>query len=183
MMAGSDRVSDALVDAAWAVAQRRGVFGYAEIAVEAGLSERTVERILRQWQAAGVARVAARRDGVRRKLFELTPGTDRPDRPRGRTPEDNLWFAMRKLRSFTPSELALAATTDGIPVTTETAAAYCRALLASDHLSVARKATPGKREAIYRLVRETGPKPPRERRVRAIVDDNDGLTVLIGGTS
>ncbi|MDP2064178.1 MAG: hypothetical protein Q8Q63_03405 [Phaeovulum sp.] len=40
---------------------------------------------------------------------------------------------------------------------------------------------PGRREAIYRLIRNTGPRPPRERRVRAVWDDNLGELVLLNG--
>jgi hypothetical protein len=43
------------------------------------------------------------------------------------------------------------------------------------------KALPGRREAIYRLVRDTGPRPPRERRVRAVWDENLGEYTYISG--
>lgn len=168
-------------DAAWAVALRLPQFGYAEIAAECGLTMERATDVVRAWVNAGQAKVVRERRGGQRKLFALVEGAVRPDPSRGRTPEHNMWTAMRGLSSFTPTELSLHATTEAIEVTGDAAQAYCRALLASGHLSVARKAVPGKREAIYRLVRNTGPKPPREKRVRAVIDDNEGTTLVIGG--
>lgn len=98
-----------------------------------------------------------------------------------RTPEHNLWAAMRQLKSFSPRTLAVHATTETVQVTPEQAQAYCRALLGAGYLSVARKASPGRTEAIYRLVRNTGPRPPREKRVRAVIDANTEQTIIISG--
>jgi hypothetical protein len=170
-----------IVDAAWAVALRSTEFGYAEISAEAGISMNAAESVIRRWVETGAARVVRERAGKSRKLFALTPGTRAPDRPRGRTPEANMWEAMRRLGSFSPSSLALTATTEAIEVTTAEAATYCRALLASGHLSVARKAAPPRHEAIYRLDRRTGPEAPRLRRVQAVVDPNTAETLVIRG--
>lgn len=61
------------------------------------------------------------------------------------------------------------------------ARAYCSALLKSGHLKVVRKSVPGKREAMYRLIRNTGPQPPRERRVTGIWDENLGRYLYLPG--
>ena len=79
--------------------------------------------------------------------------------------------------------LAVAAATPDIEVTLDQAQAYCRSLLAAGYLSVARKAVPGKTEALYRLIRKNGPLPPREKLVRAVIDDNTNAVVVIGGLS
>ena len=100
---------------------------------------------------------------------------------KARSPEHNMWTAMRQLKSFSPRELAAHASTEDTPVTLEVAQDYCRALLGAGYLVATRKAVPGKQLAIYRLTRNTGPRPPREKRVRAVVDDNTETVIVIGG--
>jgi hypothetical protein len=97
-----------------------------------------------------------------------------------RSPEQNMWTAMRQLKSFTPRDLAAHAATEEVMVTIEAAQSYCRSLFSAGFLAVARKAVPGKVEAYYRLTRNTGPRPPREKRVRAVIDDNTEAGVVIG---
>lgn len=172
----------ALEEAAWATALRLGTFGYAEIATELKIGHARATRIVRQWARGGSLVAVAEGHRVRR-LWRIAEGAERPTAPKGRTPEENLWTAMRKLRSFTPTDLAAHATTDEISVPAEAAMDYCRSLLAAGYMRVERKAVPGVREAIYRLTRDTGPRPPRERRVRAVVDENTSAVILIGGRS
>lgn len=175
---------EALSRTAWAVAldyQRRDQpFGYGEIAVGAKIGSEVAAKLVRSWLAQGLVEKTASGHGLR-NLFRVKPGAALPDPLPGRTVEDNLWTAMRGLKSFRPSDLAAHATTDTVLATPDMAQAYCRALLAAGYLSVAVKAIPGRREAIYRLVRDTGPRPPRERRVRAIMDPNLDEVIVIGG--
>lgn len=175
---------EALVRIAWAVAldhERRGVpFGYGEIAVGTKVTAEYAARIVRVWVADGLAEQVAAGKGLR-NLYRLKAGAALPEALPGRTPEDNVWTAMRGLRSFRPTDLAAHATTDTVQVDAEFAQAYCRMLLSAGYLAVVAKAVPGRREAIYRLVRDTGPRPPREKRVRAVVDPNLDDVIVIGG--
>lgn len=49
--------------------------------------------------------------------------------------QQNLWTAMRALRQFRVAELAVAASTDTVPVKIATARAYCRALARADYIA------------------------------------------------
>lgn len=171
----------AVADAAWAVAARHPSFGYAEIASALSIGMKQATRIVRGWEKAGFITLIQQGVGLR-KMWRAAHPTIAPS-PRRRTPEDNMWTAMRGLRSFTPTDLAAHANTETVAVTVDEAQVYCRALLAAGHLGVARKAVPGKREAIYRLARNTGPKAPREKRVRAVIDDNTDAVVVISGVA
>lgn len=172
--------SKSLTDAAWAAALQMPKFGYSEIATAVKINHDRATVIVRSWEKSGVL-VAVEPDLNKRKLWQIAPGAVRPEKPRGRTAEENLWTAMRGLGAFTPSVLAANATVDPLSVSTEEAQAYCRSLLAVGYLRVMRKAAPPLVEAIYRLVKNTGPKPPLERRLRAIVDDNTDAVHLIRG--
>jgi len=88
------------------------------------------------------------------------------------TAHGNMWRTARNLSVFTPADLAIHSTTDVVSVDEEEASAYCRLLLRGGYLRVERKARPGHHQALYKLIRNTGPAAPRERRVRAVYDDN-----------
>ena len=170
-----------LSDAAWAVALRYETFGYAEVSADLRIGMKKAAQIVRGWEADGaVIVVSTASHGPGRKKFRADRDFVRLP---GRTAEENLWAAMRRLRSFTPSTISAHATTEQIAVPPEAAAAYCRTLLAADYLTVTRRAAPAmKREAIYRLARETGPKAPVPARVRALRDPNlDQVIVLETG--
>jgi hypothetical protein len=172
----------AIEEAAWALALRLPQFGYVEISTQLAIGAEFATAIVRGWVKAGLLDIV--RDGHRvRRLWKVREGAERPLPKVARTPEDNLWTAMRKLRSFTARDLSAHATTDRVIAPMDLAHGYCRSLLAADYLRVERKSGPGGREAIYRLCRDTGPLPPRERRVRAVVDENTDETRVIGGAA
>jgi hypothetical protein len=175
---------ESVAEAAWALALRLTQFGYAEIAAEMKISIDQATRIVRGWDAQGALELLQSGPG-QRKLWKVRPGSDRPaPAPRGRSAEENLWTAMRGLRSFTPTDLAAHASTDLVCVVTADAQTYCRVLLAGGYLRVERKASPARhQEAIYRLIRNTGPRPPRAARVSAVVDDNTNSVTLLGDRS
>jgi hypothetical protein len=172
----STRIRRAVADHAWGVALRLKTFGYAEISVEAKIGVDRATELVRTWVREGSASEIATTGN--RKMFRADADFVRlPDR----TPEDNMWTAMRRLRAFSPSTIAAHATTDEIKVSVEEAAAYCRVLLDAEYLRVSRRAAPAmKREAEYTLANETGPKAPMPARVRAIRDPNNGRVILLG---
>lgn len=166
--------------AAWSVACLHEQFGYAEIATGLHISLKRATVIVAQWEREGAVQPVEEAPG-RRRMFVADRDFVRPNK-RARSAEDNLWLAMRRLRSFCPTDLAAHANTDSVEVPTQKAADYCRTLLAAGYLRVARRAAPAmKREAIYALARDTGPRPPREKRVRAVYDPNTEETRMIGG--
>lgn len=84
----------------------------------------------------------------------------------------NMWNAMRALDRFTPLDLALHATTDTVTVNERTAQAYCTELRKAGYLRVLKKAQATKSQAIYRLIRDTGPKSPEIQSVKLVWDPN-----------
>ena len=171
-----------LINACWAQVSGLVTFGYAEIAAGQKISHQQAACIVRDWVQAGmVAPLEREPNGT--KLWKVTEASEHRVRASTRSREDNIWTAMRGLKSFGPTELAAHANTDTVAVAVDEAQAYCRALLASGHLSVARKAIPGIKEAIYRIARNTGPRAPREKRVRAVIDDNTNAVVVISGVA
>lgn len=171
----------AVLDAAWALALRLGSFGYAEISAGLHISMDRASEIVRGWEAEKAVQRTAGGVGLRNQ-FQVVEGFRRPPLVNGSVPL-NLWTAMRGLRSFTPTDLASHSTTEDVQVSLAAAQGYCQALLRAKYLRVERTAIPGKREAIYRLIQMTGPRPPRERRVKAVFDDNLGKIVHVSGVN
>lgn len=86
---------------------------------------------------------------------------------------DAMWAAMRALKSFSPRELALVASTEEAPVKEWTAKSYTVLLNAAGYLVVTSAATPRK-QATYRLKpsKNTGPLAPRILRTKLVYDPN-----------
>lgn len=175
--------SAAIDGAVWATARRLEVFSYGSLASEAHVSIERATRLVRHWQMRHAVTEAGLGDRGR-KLFRLS-AEEMPVAPAAReaggTPQGNLWRAMQLLKSFTPTDLYAHSNTPTVRVSAEDATAYCQTLQRAGYLRVERKAVPGKREAIYRLTRNTGPQAPVLKRVRAVVDPNLGQIVHVAG--
>lgn len=171
----------AMSEAAWAIALRLGEFGYNEIAVNLKISTRQAMRFVQGWlKERSIEQLSVGR-GNSRCRFRVDADFVRIEPLRLRSPVDNMWAAMRRLRSFTPSDLSAHATTETVCVDQSEAGTYCRSLLSAGYLDVVRPATPSvKREAIYRLTNDTGPQAPVTKRVAALVDANSGETIVLG---
>jgi hypothetical protein len=177
----------AAMDAAiWATAMRLGTFSYASLAAEAHTTIERATKLVKDWRQADAVVPAGQGDRGR-LLFRLQtadmPVPKAPRTPPVGTPQGNMWRAMQMLASFSPTDVAAHSHVPeaGVAVSHEDATAYCQALCRADYLRVVRKAIPGKREAIYRLIRNTGPRPPVMRRIRALIDQNEGRIVHVAG--
>lgn len=162
----------------WQRAVSLGEFTYQSLAEHAEISVSTVQVHVKSWLQQGM--VTQHHKGQSRQLlFRVVDQSAKPAslRPDGRlrreeTIQGNCWRVMRRLPNFSPTDVAAHANTQACNVSLADAQAYCQLLSRAGYLKVVRKALPGRREAVYRLIRNTGPMPPRERRVRAVFDDN-----------
>jgi len=157
---------------AWAIAQKLRTFSYAALASEAKITLVHATHVTRAWVAEGrVRKVSDLPRGAGRLQFQVVAGFTLPVDRDSRDAIDQMWGAIRKLGSFRPTDVAALC---AIGVSPEQAQAYCRVLLEGGYLRVEKTAVPGVREAIYRLARNSGPRAPRQKRVRAIIDPNAG---------
>jgi hypothetical protein len=167
----------ALREAAWAAAERLGVFGWAELQVETGLGHDSCMGLIRLWEKAGAINQV---EGPKPRSKWAVDRDFVWPKERNGTAEDRLWLAMRKMGSFQPGELAHSTHDDAVPVTVEAASAYCQMLLAAGYLRVQRRAAPSmKRQAIYQLTRPTGIQAPVRRLVPALFDPNTDALILL----
>lgn len=173
-----------LQQVAWSAACRLVDFDRPSLASAAQIGIDTAGTWIRRWVRLGQIEALGRQGGTteRYRVTGERREAPAPD-PVQKTPEGNMWRAMRAFRApFTAVDIAAHSSTDVIEVGRDDARAFCQMLVRAGYLRVLRTAVPGKREAIYRLIRDTGPRPPRERRVRAIWDPNlDEFTHLPAG--
>jgi hypothetical protein len=174
-------MAEAILDSA----RRLGLFTKASLAEASDAGYRRVVSWIKAAEADGrLRRVSV---GPRARIgYALVeaPGELKTVAPsRVETPAGNMWTAMRGLVSFTAVDIAAHASTERVRVDAAAAAAYCRALLRAGYLRAVHKAVPGQRPAVYRLVRNTGPRPPRERRVTGVWDENTGGWVWLPGAA
>lgn len=159
--------------AVWAQAATLPEFTTVDLA-GLGVSEDTARRYCRRWQKSGRIRFRRTDEGNRNVYAPVTSRAVAPgETPPVPTPEGNMWRAMRQVREFCPTDIAAGSNAGGVRVDVKTVQAYCRDLLNAGYLSVRRKARPGLNEAIYRLVRDTGPAAPVVKRVSGVFDPND----------
>ena len=164
---------------AWAVAKRLPIFGYAEIEVEAHVSRPVSVELVTGWLEAGKIRLRPVPGHAGRKMFELVPEV-REALDRSTQMRQQFWAAARRLKTFTPTDLA-AHCTEEVAALPSDASTFAQMLLKAGYLKVEKMASPPTREARYRLIRDTGPKAPRERRVTAVWDENEVRYVHIPG--
>lgn len=166
--------------AAWPVALRLQQFGFNEISAETGSSIPMASAIVRHWVDMGRARmiIAARTGAGNRNLYEAIPEGE-VTVPVGGDAYDQMWTVMRKFGAFSPTDLVAHC---AVPVELKVATGYCQTLLAAGYLRVTQKAKPPHKQATYRLLKHTGPRAPRTRNIRCLIDTNIGETKpLIGG--
>jgi hypothetical protein len=172
--------SQAKASHAWEIARTRRRFTASELQGFATLSVNLARHLVREWIAEG--RVVVAEAGGQGKACVVSVVTDwQPGPVDGpRSAELNMWTAIRRLREFTPTDIAAHAATPDQPVTALQSTTYARALLAAGYVRVRERAIPGRREARYRLIRDTGPQAPVVRRVQVLCDPNDRLLTPLG---
>lgn len=97
---------------------------------------------------------------------------------------DQIWRAVRVLKTFDCNQLAAAASTEQHQVALDEVKTYVKFLTRAGYLTQECKAS-GPHPARYRFVRarDTGPRAPLVTRDKSVIDGNTGMAVLQGGKS
>ncbi len=134
-------------------ASRGSVIRYVRACAEAGYCERVGERSSFKARPMPVYRMVDSR--------RLTAPTFHVETDRGRR-QQQLWNAVRALKSFSAKELAITASTDVVPVSMQMACQYCTRLAGVGYLWIEQERRPRR----YRVnpARMTGPLAPSFRR-------------------
>lgn len=93
---------------------------------------------------------------------------------RSPTAQDYMWRAVKMIGTFTARDLALAASTEEVPVTLSSARAYACALAHAGYLQIVEKGRTNGTLTRYRLLMSanTGPRAPMIQTTRAVYDLN-----------
>lgn len=161
---------------AWTKACAMETFSYHELAAAVTMSVERLRIVVQRWVREGTAEFVHR--GWKGRSYFRVVRRDQIDLVG--TATANIWRTMRVMKSFTTLDLSAHATTPDVTVTEQTACEYCDALAAAGYLRLERPAKPPVREAIYRLIRNTGPIPPKPQQVIAVHDGNLGEYAIIG---
>lgn len=161
-------------------AQADQPFSVADIADALTLRQARAYAVIRRMVKDGRAEVSDPRKGPIAGLWRPADKAP-PTTPRkAATATDQMWAAMRAMASFSPTSLANHADVGTADVTVEAARTYCRALMQAGYLRVIRRAGTSN-EAVYRLLKRSGPTAPILRRIQAIVDRNTDETIVLTG--
>ncbi|SDY54872.1 helix-turn-helix domain-containing protein [Citreimonas salinaria] len=171
-MTDARRTAEARRTAALERVRSMGEFCVEDLMKRVGLPVATARSYIRRWQDDGAIVLSRKDDRIRyyiaaeQRVDLVTVAQD------VKTPEGNMWRAMRQYRQFSPLDITLVSNAGGVEVSIEKARSYCRALLEAGYLKVIDRAVPGRREAMYRLIANTGPDAPVVRRVSVLHDPN-----------
>lgn len=166
-------------DGLWKLMRAARQFTVTDLALDATLDRSSVNAYVRCLAKAGYIEHAATqgKGGQAAPVYRLA--RDSAETPRVR--EDGsqvtkgagraqMWRSMKILKSFTLTDLLAASCTEEHPVAREESITYVRYLSYAGYL---RKTDARPLEqATFRLVRWTGPKPPRIQRVHSVYDPN-----------
>lgn len=155
----------------WDHARALGQFTAHQLAARSRLRLEVLRPALRAWCNAGM--LTYQPVGRRRRYLYIVAETPVPVERAASTPAEAMWRTARTLARFSPVDLVMHASTEAAPVTDEDARRFCGLLMRAGYLRVLRKAVPGRLPAMYLLIRDTGPRPPEERRVRGVWDANE----------
>lgn len=116
-------------------------------------------------------------------LFTIHTDDERRDQSqqRRKTPEGVMWSSLRILRTFSAIEVYRALEAGRPDVTLKHVNIYCQKLAKAEYLRVIVKAIPGKRNARYQLLNDTGPLAPEVKRKEVIIDRNNGKVAHVEG--
>ncbi|MGV6840007.1 MAG: hypothetical protein ACWA40_07405 [Planktomarina sp.] len=174
-------------DGVWAHIRRVKVFTVTDIHNATGIPRKTISDYIKRLIAGGVVQTHGNGGDVDRFELVRDMGVHTPRfRPNGEPVTQgmgtqNMWRAMRMMAEFSPCDIAAHSSTDTVKVSEATAKTYCSHLLRSGYLRVLVKAIPGKRQARYRLIKDTGPLPPKVQRVKRVFDQNSGQVMHVEG--
>lgn len=176
-------------DGVWAEVRRLNIFTALEIHKNTDIPKKTVTDYLKRLEAGGYIEKHSSFEETGQFVLRRDAGVHAPRvRPDGSPVRQgdggqNMWRSMRMLGQFTPRDIAVHSTTDTVTVTEATAKSYCSMLLKARYLKVLRKAVPGKHQATYKFVRNTGPLPPQIQRVKQVFDPNINEVTWYPGAS
>ncbi|MAK90432.1 MAG: hypothetical protein CMI13_04240 [Oleibacter sp.] len=144
-----------------------------------GINDWTVKAYVRALHKAGFIKITG--EGKHRaNIYELVKdcGAEAPrlrkdgTRATAGTKYENLWRSMRMLKTFDILELVLTASANGVTVSELTAKDYVKDLRTAGYIKTLPKSGQTSERIKYRLVKNTGPKPPAVRKVNQVYDRN-----------
>ena len=158
--------------AVWEVAKKLQEFRPSDL-IKYGVQLSTAQTFIKFWVGRGWARVR-RKDDSNNVFYCSVEMFDAEIKPVSgeASAEGNMWRVMRRLPTFTPIDIATHANAGGVEVTVQKARSYCQRLLGAGYLRVRVQAVPGRREAAYTLIENTGPRAPTPARIQGLLDPN-----------
>ena len=181
-----DQMDKAPQEAVWETIRALEIFTLTEVVDKARVNRKTARDYLKRLMAGGYVEPFGDEEEGRMRLIRQG-GIHPPRLKRDGSPVTqgggtmNMWRTMRMLKTFTPRDLVAHANTPDVTVSELTARSYCSMLLKAGYLRVMQKAVPGKRQATYKFVRNTGPMPPQIQRVKQVYDPNLGEVTFYPG--
>jgi hypothetical protein len=168
--------------ALWNFMFERRRFTRADLLSSGLTSEAEASRLFRQLRQARVIREAGRISGQRLYSVHSPADSQGIHRDKRRTLEGMIWNAIRTTSNgFSPIEIYGAIGDVDGGLTLRKIQDYCKTLYKAGYLKGRGPKRQTGQPVRYRLVRDTGPLPPQERRTPVVIDQNEDRIVYAPG--
>lgn len=160
--------------AAWQKAEKMSRIHW-ETLVKSGISITQSKQCIKRWSELGWIELAEK-DG-HRKYYRRSGTASMPVElaVKCQSAEDTMWIVMNRYNTFTIKDLVAVGSVGEVTVYPQTARGYVKDLLQAGYLRTVQTGAPGRRDAVYRLMKRTGEIAPVKRKVSGVFDANDGV--------
>jgi len=165
---------------AWSEVEHLTTFSAATLIERLNFPASRAQKYLRRWNEEGRTVCCGTLDDGKTLLYRVAPeppaALSQGAKPA--TTSQAIWTAIRHLRRFTSTDILFAIGTIRPDLEAKEVQAYCQFLFKAGFLRVLKKATM-RTEAIYAIARDTGPLAPYQKRVRVLIDPNEGCIAWV----
>ena len=161
--------------AAWAEIEHLDSFTAPLLAERLGCPLARAQGYLKRWRAEG--RVTCSGPGSDGRTLHYHVAPNPISDLTGCSTSQAMWTAMRLLRRFSPTDVLFSVSAARPDISLKEVQSYCQFLAKANVLRVLKKAGFGAREASYAVARNSGPLAPYQKRVRVLIDPNEGQII------
>jgi len=164
---------------AWAEVERLPIFTATTLVERLDFPVSRARKYMKRWHEEGrIASCGTLKDG-KTLTYRVAPvPSDGPQKSAITTTPQAIWTAIRLLRRFTATDILFAIAAARPDLELKEVQTYCQFLFKAGFLRALKKATMHS-EAIYALARDTGPLAPYQKRVRVLIDPNEGCVAWV----
>jgi hypothetical protein len=157
----------------WDAIKNLEFFNFSDVKMAVSIPETKLRTILSKLNRQGYTRIHHSKGNRVFHTCQSNAGEIEAQMSKRQTVEGAIWISMRIAKAFTVTDIFAGLAPSRPDVRLENIITYTDTLTVAGFLKMVRRADPeGGRYAVYRLVNDTGPLPPKAKKGIVVVDQN-----------